>query len=60
MYNIIIRHISATTVAMEKLLVLYNMSCVCTLSHPACKVHVLNYTGIWGLSGSTVFFHLLS
>jgi len=31
--------------------------CVCSLSHPACKVHVPCYIVIWDLSGSTILPH---
>jgi len=34
--------------------------CVCSLSYPACKAHVLYYTAICGLSVSTTLFHIIS
>ena len=33
---------------------------VCSLSYPACKVHVPYYIVICGLSSSTTFFHIIS
>jgi hypothetical protein len=33
--------------------------CVCSLSDPACKVHVTYYIVICDLSGSTIFFHII-
>jgi hypothetical protein len=34
--------------------------CVCSLSHLACKAHALYCIVICGLSGSTIFFHVIS
>jgi hypothetical protein len=34
--------------------------CVCSLSYPACKAHALYCIAICGLSGCTVFFHVIS
>ena len=34
--------------------------CVCSLSYPACNAHAPYYIVICGLSGSTVFFHIIS
>jgi hypothetical protein len=34
--------------------------CVCSLSYPARKAHAPYYIVICGLSGSTVFFHIIS
>ena len=34
--------------------------CVCSLSYPTCKAHVLYYIVICGLPGSTIFFHTIS
>jgi hypothetical protein len=32
---------------------------VCSLDYPACNTHVLSYIVICGLSGFTVFFHII-
>jgi hypothetical protein len=32
--------------------------CVCSLSYPACKVHMPYYIVICGLSAYTIFFHI--
>jgi hypothetical protein len=34
--------------------------CVCSLSYPTWKVHAPCYIVICGLSGSTIFFHIVS
>ena len=34
--------------------------CVCSLSYLACKAHAPYYTVIWGLSGPTIFFFVIS
>jgi len=34
--------------------------CVCSLICPACEAHVPNYIAISGMSGSTLFFSILS
>jgi hypothetical protein len=34
--------------------------CFCSLSYPACKAHVSYYIAICGLSGRTIFFHVIS
>jgi len=33
--------------------------CVCSLSYPACKTHAPYFIVICGLSGSTIFFHVI-
>ena len=34
--------------------------CVCSLRYPACKAHTPYYTVICGLTGSTIFLHIIS
>jgi hypothetical protein len=34
--------------------------CLCSLSFPACKAHAQYYIVICGLSGFTIFFHIIS
>jgi hypothetical protein len=34
--------------------------CVCSLSYPACKAHAPCYSVICGLTGSAIFFHIIS
>jgi len=54
-------HVCVTIMAMEKQYVLHILSvCICNLSYPAYKGHVLCYTVTHGLSGSTIFFYIIS
>jgi hypothetical protein len=59
MYNVILRHVCETIVALEKQQVL---RILCVLGggggpcYPACKAHAPDCD----LSGSTIFFHILS
>ena len=53
--DVILRHVRATMVTVEKQYVLYIQS----LSYPTCKAHAL-YFVICGLSGSAVFLHIIS
>ena len=48
-----------TTVAVEKQYYIFQVY-VCTLSYPACKAHVLYNIVIFGLSGCTIFSHIIS
>jgi hypothetical protein len=59
MYNVQHRSFRLITVVMEKQRVLHIL-CVCSLSYPACKACALFYIVISGLSGSTVFLHIIS
>jgi len=34
--------------------------CVCSLRYPACNAHAPHYIVICGLSGSTIFLHIIS
>jgi hypothetical protein len=53
------RHIRETIVALEKAVSIKYYVCVCSLSYPAFKAHAPCYIVTCGLSGSTVFFHLI-
>jgi len=60
-YNVTLRRVRATLVAVEKQLVLRILNvCVCSLRYPACKAHAPYYRVICGLPRSTVFFHIIS
>ena len=58
-YNVTIRRVSVTNVAVEKQNVLHIL-CVCvnSLSYPARKAHATYYIVICGLSGFTLFLHI--
>jgi len=53
--NVTLKCIHITIVAIEKQLSSTYLECVCSLSYPACKAHVLCYIVICALSFSTVF-----
>ena len=55
----ILRRLRLTIVATEKQYYVFWV-CVCSLSYPARKAHATYYIVICGLSGSTVFFHIIS
>ena len=57
MYDVILRHVSVTTVAVEKQ---YYIFCVYSLSYPAYNAHAPYYIVICGMSGSTIFFDIFS
>jgi len=57
--NITLRCAGVTIVAVEKKWVL-QVLCVCSLRYRACNVHVPYCTVLCGLSGSTVFFNVIS
>jgi hypothetical protein len=54
--NVARRRVRVTTVTVEK----EYSECVCNLSYPACKAHAPYYIAICGLSGCTIFFHIIS
>jgi len=47
-YNITLRHVSATTVAVESMKYYIFWVCVCSLRYPACNAHV-PYCHLWPL-----------
>ena len=57
-YSVTVRHVCATTVAVEKAVSITYSECVCSLRYPACSVRESCYTVICGLSGSTIFFQI--
>jgi hypothetical protein len=52
--------VRVTTVTVEKQKNYIFWVYVCSLSYSACKAHAPHYTVICGLSGFTVFFHIIS
>ena len=60
MYKVTQTRVRAAIVALEKQLRITYSECVCSLRYPACKAHAPHYIVICSLSGSTVFFHIIS
>ena len=58
--NVIFKRVRSTIFAVVKQYVYIFRVCVCSLIYPTLKVHALYYNVIYGLSGCTVFFHILS
>jgi hypothetical protein len=56
--NVTSRRVRVTIVAVEKQLL--HMLSVCNLSYSAFKAHAPYYIAVCGLSGSTIFFHIIS
>jgi hypothetical protein len=58
-YNVTLRRVRETTVAVEKQYVLHICLCVlvraCSLAYPACNTYAPYRDVIWGSSGSTAF-----
>jgi hypothetical protein len=53
--------VRVTILAIEKKYVTYSVCMrACGLSYPACNAHAPYYIVICGLSGSTIFFHIIS
>jgi hypothetical protein len=48
-YNIILRSVRVTIIAVEKQYIHIVWVCVCSLSYPACKAHAPYYIVIFGL-----------
>jgi hypothetical protein len=58
-YNVTMRRVRATIVAVEKQWVLHNLSvCICTFRYPACNVHA-PYCHLWPALLHNVFPHYL-
>jgi hypothetical protein len=59
--NVTSSFVRVTIVAVEKQYELHILSvCVCSLSYPACSAHAPYYIVICGLSGCTIFSHIIS
>ena len=69
--KVTLRCVHITAVIVEKQYVLHRLSvcvclcvcvcvCVCRLDYPVCKAHASYYIVVCGLSGFTVFFHIIS
>ena len=59
-YNVTLKHVHITTVAVEQQYVLHNLSTNFSLRYPASKAHALYYIVICGPSGYTAFFYIIS
>ena len=66
-FNVILRSVCAATVAVEKQWVSHILCvcvcvcvCVCSLNYPACNAQAPYNFVICDLSGSTIFFHIIS
>ena len=59
-YNVTSRCVRVTTVAVKSNKYYIVWVCVCSLSYPTCKAHAPYYIVICDLSGSTIFFHIIS
>jgi hypothetical protein len=57
--KVTLRSVRVTIVPVLKQYCLFRV-CVCSLRYPACKVHAPYFIVICGLSGCTIFFHIIS
>jgi hypothetical protein len=57
--NVTMRCVRVTSDAVEKQYYIFRAP-ACSLSYAACKVHIPYYILICGLSGSIMFFHIVS
>ena len=58
-FNVTLRHVHATIVAVEKQRLLHNVSvCICSLSYPACSAHA-PYCCLWPAPLCSIFSHFL-
>jgi hypothetical protein len=61
MYNVTLRHVDVTTVAVEKQTsITYSEYVSVAFGYLECKAHAPHYIIICGLSGSTIFCHTVS
>ena len=59
-YNVTMRHVRLTKIVVSSRKYSILRVCVCNLIYPASKELVPYHIGICGLSGSTIFFHIIS
>jgi len=59
MYKVILRSVRAAVVAVEKQSVLIKYEFVLQPTYPACKAYALYCSIASGLSGCTIFFHIM-
>jgi hypothetical protein len=58
--NITLRRVRVTILSWKSSKYYMFWVCVCSLSYPACKAHAPYYIAICGLSGCTIFSHIIS
>ena len=58
-YKLTSRGVGLTIVAVEKQNVLHTLSVCLQLFYPACNAHAPYYIVIYGVSGSTIFLHII-
>jgi hypothetical protein len=58
-YNLILRRVRLTIVAVESNKYYKFWVCVCSLTYPVCKAHESYYIAICGMVGSAIFFHII-
>jgi len=59
-YNLLMRHVSVTKIAVCNRKYSILRVCVCSLIYPSCKELATYYIAICGLYGSTIFLHIVS
>jgi len=59
-YNVTFKRLPLTIVAMEKQKYYIFWVCFCSFTYPACKAHASYCIVLCGLTGSTIFFHIIS
>jgi hypothetical protein len=59
-HNVILSRVHVTIVVVKEYKYYIFWDCVCSLSYPPCKAHAPYYIVICGLSGCTIFSHIVS
>jgi hypothetical protein len=60
-YNVIVERVRVISVTVGKQKVLHILNvCVCSLNYPAFNARAPYYIAICGLSGCTIFFHIIT